>query len=178
MIETTTLVMRGFYRDVLRGADGEIVWDRGWRKNAIVADCRRLIAGALHGPPTTATAIEGLLVGAGADVWDASAPPQPKGTETKLVDPNPFLAQGATVQIDFLEGGTVVASPTNRLQIKVILGPNLPNWPDPNHVTGNLREFGLAARLNGNRVLLNYVTHPVIAKDPASTLERTIWLVF
>lgn len=178
MIETPELVPRGCYRDVLLGADGKPLWDRGWHANAIVADCRRLIAGALRGAPTTVSAIEGLLVGAGADAWDASAPPAPNGTETRLVDPNPYLAQGASVQIDFLEGGTVVAVPSNRLQIKVTLGPNLPNWPDPNHVTGNLREFGLAASLNGQRVLLNYVTHPVIAKDPASTLERTIWLVF
>ena len=26
--------------------------------------------------------------------------------------------------------------------------------------------------------LINYVTHPAIVKDPTSTLERTIWLVF
>jgi len=27
-------------------------------------------------------------------------------------------------------------------------------------------------------VLIDYVTHPAIAKDPVSTLTRTIWLVF
>jgi len=41
-----------------------------------------------------------------------------------------------------------------------------------------LREFGLIASLDGVPVLINYRTHPAIAKDPVSTLERTIWLVF
>jgi hypothetical protein len=54
----------------------------------------------------------------------------------------------------------------------------VPNWPDANHPTSTLREFGLAAQLNGVTVLINYRTHPAIAKDPASTLERTVWLVF
>ena len=29
-----------------------------------------------------------------------------------------------------------------------------------------------------DHVSINYVTHPAIVKDPTSTLERTIWLVF
>ena len=70
------------------------------------------------------------------------------------------------------------AAPTNRLQIQATLGPSVPNWPDANHVSGNLREFGLIASLDGTTVLVNYVTHPVIAKDPASTLQRTVWLTF
>lgn len=66
----------------------------------------------------------------------------------------------------------------NRVQIEATLGPDVPPWPDADHASGNLREFGLVATLDGGPVLINYVTHPLIAKDPASTLERTIWIVF
>jgi hypothetical protein len=33
-------------------------------------------------------------------------------------------------------------------------------------------------RLNSTDVMINHVRHVAIAKDPTSTLERTIWLVF
>ena len=35
----------GVYRDVLRDPDGHLRWDSGVRKNVIVGDCRRLLAG-------------------------------------------------------------------------------------------------------------------------------------
>jgi hypothetical protein len=86
----------------------------------------------------------------------------------------------ANLQIDFLNLTTdsVSAVPTNRLQIVAKLSAGVPNWPDANHATSTLREFGLVGQLNGATVLINYVTHPAIVKDPTSTLERTIWLVF
>lgn len=173
--------LKGMFRDVLRDAHGDVVWDRGWRNNAIVADCRRVLAGFLAGAPTTTVGIRGLAVGAGLASWDGgSGPPPATSSQKTLVDPNAFLVPnpGASFQINFLDGATVSTTPTNRLQIKVTLGPNVPPWPDANHSTSALREFGLVARLNGVDVLLNYVTHLVINKDPASTLERTIWLVF
>jgi hypothetical protein len=176
--EHATLTLEGRYHDVLRDAAGDVVWDRGWHKNAIVVTCRHLLAGFLKGDPPV-LGLGGLLVGAGLEAWDLSAPPQPLPTNTALVDPNPFkLPKGPDLKIDFLDGGMVVPFPTNRLQIAAKLGPNLPSWPDGNHTTSSLREFGLVGTLNGADVLLNYVTHPVITKDPASTLERTIWLVF
>jgi hypothetical protein len=56
----------------------------------------------------------------------------------------------------------------------------VPPWPDglPQHPAPSLREFGLVGQLNATPVLINYVSHPAIVKDPTSTLERTIWLVF
>ena len=45
-------------------------------------------------------------------------------------------------------------------------------------MSGSLGEFGLVGQLNGVETLINYVTHPVIVKDPLSTLTRTVWLVF
>jgi hypothetical protein len=167
----------GFYRDVLTAADGSVLWDRGWRRNTIVADCRRMLAGFMFGG-SVSLGIQGLRVGQGSDSWDQTSPPAPTSAQVALVDPNPFLVPMSALQIDFLDGATVAATPTNRLQIKVTLGPNVPPWPDGNHASGNLREFGLVGQLKGKEALINYVTHPVIVKDPASTLTRTIWLVF
>ena len=98
--------------------------------------------------------------------------------QAALVDPNPFLAPRSAMQFTYLNGSTPSATPTSRLQIVVTLGAHMPSWPDAHHASGNLREFGLVASLNGANVLINYVTHPVIVKDPASTLTRTIWLTF
>jgi hypothetical protein len=169
--------LRGMYRDVLTAPDGRPIWDRGWKRNTIVGDCRRLLAGFVHGGAIS-LGIQGLWVGQGSDSWDQTSPPTPAPTQTALVDPFPFLVPPADLELDFLDGATVTAAPTNRLQIKATLGPNVPPWPDANHATANLREFGLVGQISGVNTLINYVTHPVIVKDPSSTLTRSIWLVF
>jgi hypothetical protein len=170
----------GQFRDVLYDAEGRRVWDRGWVRNTIVADCRRLLAGFVRGTPTTAEAVFGLAVGAGLPAWDNSGPPQPSPNQATLVDAHPHLVPRAQLQLDYINptNGSISAQPTGTLQLKAVLGPGVPAWPDANHPTSTLREFGLVARLNGAQVLINYRTHPAIAKDPASTLERTTWLVF
>ena len=170
----------GQFRDVLYDAEGRRVWDRGWVRNAIVVDCRRLLAGFMRGTPTTVEGVFGLAVGAGLPAWDGSGPPAPTPSQAALVDPHPFVFPRASMQVEFINpaNGTISAQPTGTLQLKSVLGPGTPPWPDANHGTSTLREFGLIAKLNGVQVLINYRTHPAIAKDPASTLERTIWLVF
>jgi hypothetical protein len=173
--------LTGHYRDVLRGPDGRVIWDRGWHKNAIVADCRVLLASFMRGNPVTA-GITGLQVGAGLAAWDVTGPPPATPGQQKLVDPFPATVPPANFQVSFLDGGAVVLNPTSRVQIRATFGPSVPPgvppWPDVNHPTANLREFGLVGTLGGNPILINYVTHLVIALDPASTLERTIWLQF
>ena len=176
-IEIATCQLLGQYRDVLRDCDDRIIWDCGWVRNTVVMNCRRLLAGFMAGPATN-LGIQGLRVGQGSATWDSTGPPPAQITQTALVDPNPFLVPRASLQIDYLDGATVTPIPTNRLQIIAALGPNVPNWPDANHANGNLREFGLVGQLSGTETLINYVTHPVIVKDPASTLTRTIWLTF
>jgi len=176
-IEEPTMELHGAYHDVLHAADGRLVWDHGWKRNTIVLNCRSLLAAFMGGTPAS-LGIQGLRVGQGSDSWDLTSPPTPTPTQTALVDPNPFLVPPGSLQINFLSGATVTNSPTNRLQIIATLGPNVPSWPDANHASGNLREFGLVGKLGGAETLINYVTHPVIVKDPASTLTRTIWLVF
>ena len=171
--------LQGMFRDVLRDADGRVTWDSGWQKNAIVADCRRLLSGFMRGAPSTTLGVQGLRVGAGLAIWDQPpGPPPATPNQVALVDPNPHIVPRANLQLAYLTGATVTATPTNRLQIVAILGPGIPPWPDATHSTATLREFGLFGRLDGVDVLLNYRTHPAIAKDPSSTLERTIWLLF
>ena len=176
LIETAAGNLKGGYRDVLRRPDGTVIHDPGWRDNAIVIDCRRLLASFIAGAP--ALGIQGVLVGAGLAAWDVGGPPPAGAGQIALVDPNPFLVPAADLQIDFLDDVGVSATPTNRLQIVASLGPNEPPWPDAGHVASSLREFGLVGQLDGTQTLINYVTHPVINKDPTSTLERTLWLVF
>ena len=174
--ERATPHLCGMYRDVWRAPDGTVLRDAGWRKNAIVGDCRRLLASLLGGAP--AMGIQGLAVGAGLAAWDAGGTPPASPAQTALEDPSPFLVPVGDLTIDFIDAGVVSAVPTNRLQIVASLGAGEPPWPDGNHVSSSLREFGLVAELDGSPALVNYVTHPVIHKDPTSTLERTIWLVF
>src|SRR4051795_11352181 len=171
--ENVTTELHGMYRDVLTDADGHVVWDRGWRSNTIVVDCRRLLAGFVS-RATPSLGIQGLRVGQGSASWDAAGPPPPAQGQTKLVDPNPFLVPPGSLKIDYLSGGAVTPTPSNRLQIVATLGPGAPPWPDAQHASGNLREFGLVGKLGGAETLINYVTHQVIVKDPASTLTRTI----
>jgi hypothetical protein len=180
-LENATGSLSGHYHDVLRGPDGRVIWDRGWAPNAIVADCRRLLATFMKGTPATAGVI-GLQIGAGLASWDVTGPPAGTPAQTQLVDLHPATVPQANLQIDFLDGGAEVLNPTSRIQVRATFGPSVPPgvppWPDVNHATVDLREFGLVGTLDGNPVLINYVTHPVIALDPASTLERTIWLQF
>ena len=170
----------GQFRDVIRGAAGPLVVDRGWEHNAIVVDCRRLLAGFIRGTPTAVEGIVGLEVGMGLPSWDAAGPPPPTPAQAALVDAHPHQVPRSDLQLEFIDPatGAVSPAPTGTLQIKATLGPGIPAWPDADHATSTLREFGLIARLDGNPVLINYRTHTAIAKDPASTLERTVWLVF
>lgn len=176
LVERAGIGLKGRYRDVVRGPTGAVLHDSGWRGNAIVLDCRRLLASFMAGAP--ALGIQGIQVGAGLAAWDVDGAPDPDPGQTALVDPAPFLVPAAYLDIVFLEDGEPSAKPTNRLQIVAKLGPGEPKWPDKDHVASSLREFGLVGQLDGSPALINYVTHPVINKDPTSTLERTLWLVF
>jgi hypothetical protein len=173
--------LRGMFSDELIDAGGRVYWQSGWRKNTIVVDCRRLLASFMHGAPVAAAGIQGLNVGAGLAAWDnPPGPPPPGPTQANLVDGFPFTVLPPDLAIDFLDPatGNISVTPTNRIQIVATLGPGKPTWPDLHHPTITLREFGLVGQLAGNPVLINYVTHPAIVKDPTSTLKRTIWLVF
>ncbi len=174
----TALPLSGFFRDTLLDPDGVPLLETPWQKNVIVDDCRRLLASFMHNAPPT-VGVKGLYVGAGHDAWDVTPPAAPVPGTTALVDSHPFLVPPGSLAIDFLDAtSTVTATPTNRIQIVATLAPGVPSWPDGNHATSTLREFGLVASLGGTDVLVNYRIHTAIAKDPTSTLVRTIWLTF
>ncbi len=182
--EIVSVNLYGRYRDVLRDPHGRVIWDRGWQKNTIVIDCRRLLAGFMRGDTAT-LGIQGLEVGMGSPAWDQLfGLPAPNNMQTALVDPNPYRVPTSAIKINYFDSntGNVSGTPTNSLQIVATLGQNVPPWPEagpnPPHPTATLREFGLIGQLDGATVLINYVIHPAIVKNPVSTLERTIWLVF
>ena len=178
--------LRGEFRDQVVDAEGRITFDSGWEHNAIVDNFRRLLAGFARGNPTTSLGIQGIWVGAGDPNWDTAGTPSPATNQAALVDPFPFLLTlpppafpaGTSITFDYLAGAAISPTPTNKLQVVVTLGANVPAWPDINHAAPTLREFGLVGVLNGSQVLLNYRTHPAIARDPFSSLIRTIWLTF
>lgn len=169
--------LHGRFRDVLRNDRGEVTWDSGWRTNTIVVDCRRLLAGFMRGTPTASLGIQGLQVGMGDPAWDTVFQP-PTPNQAKLVDLHPFTVPRANLTFNYLDAGVISPTPTNELQIFASLGPGTPPWPDAFHTSVTLREFGLAGQLDAATALVNYVRHPAIVKDPGSTLERTVWLVF
>ncbi len=178
MTSHSPLAVQGIWQDRLLDETGRVIHDSGLRRNTILVDCRRVLAGFMLGAPDT-LGIQALHVGAGLEAWDDQGPPAPQ-TSDGLADAHPFVVPLADLDIAFLDPNADAVSllPTNRIRIRTQLGPNMPPWPDADHANSTLREFGLAARLNGANVLINLVRHPAIAKDPASTLERTIWLVF
>lgn len=173
--EKPTAALHGMFRDVMYDAEGRVIWDHGWSKNAIVGDCRLLLAAFTIGTPS-ALGVQGLWVGIGDPNWDSSGTPTAQSSQRKLVDPSPYSLDYSKLKVNFLVGDVTSPNPTNKVQIVAKLGPGVPPLGGATHIT--LREFGLYGKLDGNNVLINYVTHPAIAKDSASTLERTIWLVF
>ncbi|XXT15197.1 hypothetical protein WME94_33600 [Sorangium sp. So ce429] len=176
--ETDITQLTGFYRDVLLGGDGRVAWDSGERKNLIVTNCRVLLASFMRGAPDSA-GIQSLKVGIGDASWD-STPTPPIASQTALVDSNPYTVPAAELAFSYLSAlnGTPVPGPTNIVQIRATFGPNVPPWPDATHPTSTLREFALFGRLDGADWMINSVRHPAIVKDPVSTLNRTLWLVF
>jgi hypothetical protein len=177
-VHSTDLPLSGIFRDVVRDPHGRITHETPWQKNVIVDDCRRLLATFMHNVPAT-VGIAGMQIGAGLAAWDVAPPAAPVPATANLVDPNPFLVPLANLVIAYLDAASnVTAAPTNRIQIVATLPAGMPPWPDANHATSTLREFGLAGTLGGAPVLINYRIHTAIAKDPTSTLVRTIWLTF
>lgn len=176
--ETDILHLTGYYRDVLTGADGRPTFDSGQQKNLIVANCRILLASFMRGSPP-ALGIQALRVGIGLALWDTTPQP-PDVSQTALVDPNYYAMLAPQLQFSYLNAlnGAPVPGPTNIVQIRATFGPGIPSWPDVNHPTSTLREFALFGKLNNVDWMINSVRHPAIVKDPASTLTRTLWLVF
>ena len=171
--------IRGIYRDIIRGPDGNLIHDSGWVHNEIVDGCRILLAGFMGNESTSG--IEFLAVGQGEDSWDDGIPdidPADLAKTTHLVSPFP-LDSVEPLEFAYLdEGDTVVSDPTSRLQITATLEPGHPVPPSVDLETAPLREFGLFGSFNGTGYMINYVRHAVIHKDTSATLIRVIRLYF
>ena len=164
--------IRGVYRDVLQGANNQIIHDSGWVSNTIVDRCRILLAGFMKSE--SASGIQSLFVGAGDDSWDTTGPPAPSVTETELVTPyeEPMPMEG--LDVVYLDAQDEVSDdPTSRLQITATLPPGYPTL-----TSYPLREFGLFGDYNGTPYMINNIRHPVIHKDASATLIRVVRLYF
>jgi hypothetical protein len=176
-MQSTSLAIKGIYRDILKRHDGTVRFDSGWKSNTIVQRCHVLLAGFMNN--AGANGIQFLAVGQGDPAWDTPAgPPPPPVTATDLV--NRFAATIPVAQMDLTyldENGDPVVGPTNRLQIATTLAENFPTPPN-GQAAYPLREFGLFGAFAGDEYMINCIRHPVIHKDTASTLVRTIRLTF
>jgi hypothetical protein len=165
---------KGIYRDRIVTIDGQ-VRDLGWRSNMVVDRCRFLIAGFMKNEKVLG--IAALQVGKGDRRW-GQHPPPPLATDHALTDPAPTHIAIARAQIVFLNpAGAIVDGPTNRIEVTVELGENMPPLQD-GEATYPMREFGLFGLFGEKAFMIDYVRHPVINKGRHDILKRTIRLVF
>ena len=167
--------IKGVYRDILQGPDGQLIWDRGWQPNTIVADCRVLLARLIE-----SNAIHHMAFGQGLEAWDKDGAPAPDDTTAQLEDKlYQTVIDKKDLNITYLDDNDqeVKDRPTNRLQITATLGQNYPA-PIPPETTYPLREFGLFGQHNNQNYMINCVRHPVIPKGAATTLIRVVRLYF
>lgn len=167
----------GIYRDILKGQNGNIIYDSGWISNTIVDRCRMLLAGFMKNEPTNG--IQYLAVGQGKKEWDTDGAPVPDPLITAdLVDrysPPIYLSELSLVYLD--ENDAEVPGPTSRLQITATLDPGYPAPISP-LTTYPLREFGLFGKFDGTDYMIDCIRHPVIHKDVSATLIRVVRLYF
>lgn len=168
------VMIKGIYRDRLINADGQTIFDSGWKSNLIVKNCRRLLAGFMKNE--TALGIRTLQVGKGDSSWDTT-PTTPSDSITQLIDSSPFTIPHTDLTLRYLdENDAPVPDPTSRIEIIATLRPGQPTpATDPPYP---LREFGLFGELNGQPYMIDYIRHPLIEKDGSTTLERRIRLIF
>ena len=179
-MEIIGISIKGLYRDVLKGPNGNIIYDSGWVSNTIVDRCRKLLAGFMKNDPSS-NGIQYMAVGKGRKEWDDTGARSPEPTTENLVDRYPITIPStdppSELTMVYIEDDTVVAGPTNRLQITATLKPGYPAHEEP-LMTYPLREFGLFGKFGGEPYMINCIRHPVIHKDVSATLIRVVRLYF
>jgi hypothetical protein len=169
-------LLKGLYRDILTGTQGETLWDSQWRPNLVVQDSNLLLASLMK----RQEGISGILfwaVGEGDSSWDGAVP-SPQPSNTRLT--GEIARQAVNIeQITFLdEGGQPVETPTNRLEITAqFSGDSLVEIGfQP------LREFALfggnADESANSGFMIDQVIHPRIDMTPGMTLNRRLRLTF
>jgi len=176
-METITASLRGIYRDILRNAHNSVVYDSGWRTNAIVLDARILLAAFMKGDPCTG--ITCLKVRQGDEKWDQVLEPVPRNTDI-LTDPNPYqleLLESDKTYLPDASSSDMFPNCTNAIQIVARLDKDFPSLPS-GQTFYPLREFGLFGKIQDKLCMINCVRHPVIHKDNQTSLTRIIKLYF
>jgi hypothetical protein len=164
--------IKGVFRDVLKGPDGRVIHDSGWKPNTIVNNGRVLLAGFMRND--SPSGIQFLAVGQGLASWDTNGAPSPAESATDLINRHmPPIPESELSLVYLNEADVAVAGPTNRLEITATLEPGYPEITPP-AASFPLREFGLFGAFNGADFMINSVRHPVIHKDASATLIRVI----
>ncbi|MDH3974178.1 MAG: hypothetical protein OEV42_07850 [Deltaproteobacteria bacterium] len=174
-MSSNIILPKGLYHDQLISSKGGIA-DFGWRSNIIVDRCRYLLAAFMKGE--SSSGIHLLKLGKGQESWDSDPPGPPVRTIEHLSDPGPVDMPISGGQMEFLDAaGSPVPGPTHRLKVSVTIGPG--DLPIAGGETSYpLREFGLFGMFGPEEYMIDYVRHPVIHKEDADTLDRTINLIF
>ena len=168
-----TIMLKGYYCDVLTDSRSKVHWSSGWRPNLIVQNCYMLLAALMKGE-SGMKGIMYLAAGKGRESWDSTRP-KPVPTATMLEQE--VLRKPVTdAQISY--SGSTDQTPTNSLEITVSLhGADLVQ-----EGSIPLREFGLfggdATGAANSGYMINYVIHPRIDLTPQLTLDRTMHLEF
>lgn len=168
--------LKGIYRDIIKEPGIGTVYDSGWNSNAIVDQCRMLLAGFIS--QDSSAGVQYLAVGQGDQNWDDTGIPITDPATTSLV--RPHMPPIVHAELDFIyldSANNPTVGPTNRLEISATLAPNYPP-PLVGMTTFPLREFGLFGQYDGTDFMINCIRHPVIHKGATATLIRTVRLFF
>jgi len=189
--------IRGEFRDVL-SRNGEIIEDRGWRSNTIVAEFGNFLAAVMKKDfqdkdlPRKAVGIEYMAVGSKSktvdefrkrvenffsDLNEGSDPAKPRGDQG---DPWIWIKKIEDGEITYLNASDNQV--TNMLQINVDFSENEPKSDQPMR----FEEFallGILEKSDGEFVkdrmfFINHAKHGLIEKTASMTITRTVNLTF
>jgi len=168
--------IKGIYCDELADAAGRVTWRSGWRSNAIVASCDRLLAALMK----REAGVQGILywaIGSGDAGWDLALPEATPAASWLVSEV--ARQQLSPEQIGYVDqSGAPAGTPKNCLEITAEFGVG----DLPAEGLTPLREFGLfggdATAGAGTGLMVDYVIHPRIDLGGGLTLRRTLRLSF
>ena len=172
----SSLLVKGFYRDIFFDKFRRPKQDNGWKSNVIVRDCNLLFAMLMK----REEGIKGILylaVGKGEHYWDHESL-APLVTTSKLTA-EVVRKEVAPEHIVFLdEAGEPVKSPTPCIEVTTEFREEDLKKED----SKVLREFGLfggnATDESDSGVMIDYVIHPRIDMTGGMVLKRKLRLIF
>ena len=165
MIQETTFqpgYPRGEYQDILIGPQGEIIWERPWQHNTILAGMSKLLAALIKGDTINGKPLGYWAVGTGKHNKDALA----NITDLKA----PVLKKEIKPWNMTYIGGTSHNQLAKTIEITMDFSID-----DFNTNAISLTEFGLFSQSN---FLINYHSHKAIEIKIGFTLRRKLHLIF